>query len=92
MKVRIENDELQISVPIIWPLQKSKSGKAILLATSHGNQQIELEGCPFWINFNAFTYPDLIKSFRSGTKVKELTTEEQQKIKEHNRKVSEGKK
>lgn len=92
MKAEIKNNELQISIPISLPPQKSKSGKTLILASTRGNQKVELEGCDFWIGLNVYTYPDMIKGFRFKTKPKELSAEEQRKIEEHNRKVSESKK
>ena len=88
MKAKIENNELIVSIPLNDPPIKSKSEKTMILASSHGNQKIEIDGVVFWIGLNCYTYPDLLKNFGSKPK-KNLSAKEQKEIKEHNEKVSE---
>lgn len=89
MKVRIEKDVLHISIPINNPPTPSKGGKTVLLATSHGNQKVELDGCEFWLGLNCYTYPELLKGFRSTSSKKKFSVKEKKEVEKHNRKVSE---
>ena len=71
MKAEIVNDELVIHIPINDPPKASKSGKTVVLASSYGNQQIEIDGCMYWIGINCYTYPDMLKEAQeSKTKQK----------------------
>jgi hypothetical protein len=59
MKAKIEHGKLVISLPLQEP-KLSKSGKALVVATSRGVRQstVKLEGKSVQVNANAFIYVD----------------------------------
>lgn len=61
MTVKVEGDELVIRVPLQKP-EASKSGKTLVVATSHGNKatEAEVEGYPgkkITVGVNAYIKP-----------------------------------
>jgi hypothetical protein len=56
MKATIENGELVIRVPVANPPQPSKSGKTLVVASSHGNKPTAatVGGKPVIVGFNAY--------------------------------------
>ena len=60
LTVNIIDDKLVIELPVNEPLVKSKSGKTLVVASSHGNQRVnaELNGKQININLNAYVYPN----------------------------------
>lgn len=59
MKVTVEKSELVIRIPLQKPT-KSASGKTLVVATSHGNQQTEakVDGKLVTVGVNAYIRPD----------------------------------
>ena len=55
MKVEIVNGNLVITVPVCKPVP-SASGKALVVASSHGNKETlaKIDGKPVVIGFNAY--------------------------------------
>lgn len=58
MQVKIEKNELVIRLPINKPLKPSKSGKSLIVASSHGNQNTEVvvDKKVLVVGVNAFVY------------------------------------
>jgi hypothetical protein len=56
MNVEIKGDNLVITVPIRKPLEPSKSGKSLVVATSNGNLATSavIDGKPVIVGFNAY--------------------------------------
>lgn len=56
MKVTQENGELVVRIPLNDPPAPSKSGKTLVVASSHGNQPtaVEVNGKPVTIGLNAY--------------------------------------
>jgi hypothetical protein len=56
MKVTIEGGELVIRLPLHNPPVPSSSGKSLVVATTHGNQQTEamVNGQPVVLGVNAY--------------------------------------
>lgn len=54
MKVTIKNDVLHIEIPVVR--ENSKSGKSVLLASTHGNQTTStvVDGKPVVVSVNAY--------------------------------------
>ncbi len=88
MEVKIEKNNLIISIPINNPPEKSKSGKTVILASSHGNQKVEINGVAYWVGVNCYTYPNLLEGSKSAPE-KKLSPAEQKKVKKHNKEVTE---
>ena len=55
MEVKIENNELVIRIPLEKP-KPSSSGKTLIVASTGGNQQteVEVDGKPVFIGLNAY--------------------------------------
>lgn len=60
MKGKITRGMLRIESPLINPPKESKSGKTLLVATSHGPKRtaLRVDGKPVVINFIAYVRPD----------------------------------
>ena len=55
MNAKIENGKLIIELPVIDPPVPSKSGKTLIVATTHGNKRISVNGQGFiTIGVNAY--------------------------------------
>jgi hypothetical protein len=63
VKVDIRNKKLVISIPLEKP-RPSKSAKTFVVASTGGvkHTDVEIEGCPVYINVNAFIYPEQEKN------------------------------
>jgi hypothetical protein len=55
----IESEYLVIKVPLNLTPVRSATGKTLVVASSHGNKQTELEvqGQPVFVGVNAYIYP-----------------------------------
>lgn len=56
MKVRIENGELVVRIPLNQPPVPSTSGKTLVVASTRGNKQteVEVDGQPVTLGLNAY--------------------------------------
>ena len=56
MDVKIEGNNLIITIPIEKPLQPSSSGKTLVVASSHGNMvtSVHVAGKPVIVGVNAY--------------------------------------
>ena len=61
MKTRLRKGMLVVTLGLIDPPRKSKSGKTLLIATSRGVRRTALRrsGKPVYVNANAFVRPDV---------------------------------
>ncbi len=57
MKVRIEQDKLFVEIELENPPKPSASGKTLVVASTHGNQNtgIEINGKALIVGLNAYT-------------------------------------
>jgi hypothetical protein len=55
MKVKIEDNELVIRIPMVEP-RPSSSGKTLIVASTGGNirTEVEVEGKPVFLGLNAY--------------------------------------
>ena len=60
MDVKITADTIIITLPILKPLKESKSGKSLVVATTHGNiaTSATLQNKPVVIGVNAYIKAD----------------------------------
>jgi hypothetical protein len=60
MKVTIRSGIMNIKLPVITPMKKSKSGKTLLVASSGGNRRtaLKLNGKRVIVNANAYIRPE----------------------------------
>ena len=60
MTAKVEGKNLVISVPMNKKPEASASGKTLVVASSHGNQQtsLQIDGKTVVIGVNAYIYPD----------------------------------
>jgi len=92
IRAEIEGKDLVVRVPFDEPMQRSQKGKGktFLLASSHGNQKVEIEGCTFWVSLNCYTYPNLVETFRKPKpKQKKLSAAQKAKVDKQNAEVTE---
>lgn len=56
MKVEVGQFELVITIPMLKPLKPSKSGKTLVVATTHGNVPTSavVNGKPLIVGLNAY--------------------------------------
>ena len=59
MKVTTEGNEIVIRIPIPDTLERSNSGKTLVVASTHGNTKldIQIKGRPVFLGLNAYIYP-----------------------------------
>jgi hypothetical protein len=57
-EVTIENGKLKVSMDINKTPVKSKTGKTLIVASTHGNQKVEIDGKFYYIGINCYCYPD----------------------------------
>jgi len=62
MNVEVINNELVIRIPLTAPTP-SKSGKTLVVASSHGNVKTSavVQGAPITVGLNAFIYADQMR-------------------------------
>ena len=55
----IEGEYLVIRVPLNQTPVRSATGKAMVVASSHGNKEteVEIQGKPVYVGVNAYIYP-----------------------------------
>ena len=82
------NGNLVIRIPVNSPPKPSNSKKTLILASSHGNQKVEIEGVTYWLGVNCYTYPDMLTKAQPEKLSKELTAEQKKEIEEHNKEVT----
>lgn len=58
MKVTLEGPELVIRIPVNEPLMPSKTGKTLVVASSHGNKTTDVlvDGKPVVLGLNAYVH------------------------------------
>jgi hypothetical protein len=56
MDIKIEGNNLVITIPIEKPLKPSSSGKTLVVASTHGNivTNVQVEGKPVIVGVNAY--------------------------------------
>jgi hypothetical protein len=59
LSASIEGDHLIIKVPLNPTPVRSATGKTMVVASSHGNKEteVEVEGKPVFVGVNAYIYP-----------------------------------
>ena len=57
MKATIKNGELQITIPTNPEPVKSKTGKTEVIASTHGNQPVAIDGRTVYIGVNCYQKP-----------------------------------
>jgi hypothetical protein len=74
MIARIQGRKFIIELPVISPRTESKSGKSLLVATSHGTQQtsIIVDGKPVHFSATAFIHAELPPRIRFQSLLSEL--------------------
>ena len=91
MQATIENGELVVRLAINQPHVESKSGKTMSLASSHGNQKVDIDGVQHWIGLNCYTYQKLLDEAQAkpkGKAKKPLSAKAKAQIKSHNDEVT----
>ena len=58
MNAKIENGKLIIELPINDPPQHSRTGKTLVIASTHGNKKVKIDTENIYIGVNAYSYPD----------------------------------
>lgn len=56
MTAKIENNKVTITLDL-QPPTKSSSGKTLVVASTHGNQKVELNGETFFVGVNVYKKP-----------------------------------
>jgi len=58
MEAHIKDGKLIIVLPVNKPAVRSSSGKTLVLASTRGNKQVNINGQTVYIGVNAYVYPD----------------------------------
>lgn len=56
ISAKVEGNKIHITLDMQTP-QKSSSGKTTVIASTHGNQAVELDGKTVYIGCNVYTKP-----------------------------------
>jgi len=56
LEVKVTPTHLEIRIPLLKPMKESKTGKSLVVATTHGNMTTEavVNGKPVFVGLNAY--------------------------------------
>lgn len=55
---QIKDGKLVIELPVNDPPQHSRTGKTLVIASTHGNKKVKINNENIYIGVNAYSYPD----------------------------------